>query len=394
MLISFHAFTSKYSKAVAIVYIVICCLIATPENSTIWRIAPLGNQNDECRYYISSRGGDGIGHQMEAKFSCLATAWVLNHTYVHHPVSELEHGADPRTMENLFGMSYVTSILPNKIAVPYDNNTMIPKRHAPKWIGSCNQASWFQSDTKEQAECAEKREQIKVHTFDNCWDYFWCHVESWKDVWQRDIRPLLHLRASTISPSYQRANSTLYLALHVRLGDSGYRRLSSSWCMNVLHHLVLAASEINTIDHVYAVVHSDGSKDEVKDGLGLTSTKIASLVNNNFFEFSLLTKGTNTSPAQAIADMIDADIFIASCSGLSYVAALLRTNPQTILHPETKERPRMVQLGWSMLRVEDDDVWRCAEATPSNASGGCKRWHSVGDFFWSNLMTIATSGAD
>jgi hypothetical protein len=117
---------------------------------------------------------------MEAKMTCLITASALILTYVHQPVREVEHGIDAVAMENLFGVSHVLPLLSNTVLC---NESRMPltKRMPLPWVRCCHKQSWF--DTYHQTydkDAANKDSEVAVpvYTNDNCWDYFWCHLDS------------------------------------------------------------------------------------------------------------------------------------------------------------------------------------------------------------------------
>jgi len=60
------------------------------------------------RCMISSQGGDGMGHQLESKLSCIAVARFLGMEYIHNPLLGNAHGLNSTKMEDFLnlGMPY------------------------------------------------------------------------------------------------------------------------------------------------------------------------------------------------------------------------------------------------------------------------------------------------
>ena len=90
---------------------------------------------------ISARGSDGIGHQLEAKISCIATAAALADLgvqYVHFPLANAEHGVKSHELaviEDIFNLTRFGSLDPATLQVA--------KREPLPWVGHCDERSWF-----------------------------------------------------------------------------------------------------------------------------------------------------------------------------------------------------------------------------------------------------------
>lgn len=353
-----------------------------------------------CRYFISSDGSDGVGHQIEAKLSCLAAAVTLNMTYVHFPIERLEHGTDPTRMEDLFGLSRTIAKLFSHhknvtadydgFATEYDPSIMERADRSPvPWVGHCNEANWFDYKLQEGLDqCDYSGSKIQVHTNDNCWGYFWCHTNVLPSLWQESIVPVL--RESFLEP-FQTAGTgrkkeigTLYVAIHFRRGDvSPLRSVPYRWYRTVLNKVIEAAKARN-ISRFDVTIHSDAPHEIVQRGMSLTerpSLHVA-IYGRDDVEGTL---------EQAVHDMVTCDVFIASKSSLSHAASFMRSAP--VLHPPTDERPRMVHMGWSMLKITGiwwwKKVYHCVRAPPEQKGRACKKWEEATSGFWSQLVATA-----
>mmetsp|Transcript_9006 Transcript_9006/g.24962 ORF Transcript_9006/g.24962 Transcript_9006/m.24962 type:complete len:457 (+) Transcript_9006:91-1461(+) len=364
-----------------------------PPNNKHVVAMPIARETDivplNCHHHITCSGTDGIGHQMEAKFSCLATALALNHTYVHLPVRNLEHGENAVLMENVFGMASAISLLPDTVAVSYDSERMdlVRRKPLPK-VDRCHKISWFDLNGKKKTECSDVKKKTSVYTADNCWDYFWCHVDSWSGLWREvssRLRKRVWRRAGHLSRLVKKRN-TIHVVMHVRLGDVDHIRLQSfEWAVGVVKQLCTAALATSAVEELHLVLHSDGKLEEIQalmDSLTFYSSR--------YFEFEVFGKNSkNASTVQAIVDMISADIMVASDSSLSHTAALLREEQYTVLHPNGT-RPRMVKLGWSMLKIENGILYKCIQAPPTNVrTNDCLVWEVTGSDFWNSIMKRA-----
>jgi hypothetical protein len=340
--------------------------------------------------HISSYSKDGIGHQMEAKLSCLITASVLNWTYVHQPMRQAEHGTDPDAFENLFGMSQAFPYLPN--AVLYDKSTMrLTKRTAG---GRCGENTWF--DTFNQTSCHadiatndSKVEVPVVHTSDNCWDYFWCNLDSFPAQWWETMLPPLRnsfLRGlSGHKSTVKHDDNKLLIVLHMRMGDARKRKADKEWCKLVLRNLYDAASSNG--ERVQINVHSDATHKDVNDMLELHNATMKDSV-------TVYAKDDKNATLEgALYDMVRADILVSSESSLSHVSAMFRTREQGgVIHPDNIVRSKMVSLGWNMLRkVQTGDLWTLEACSKVPERGGlCAEWNALEKSFWSNLVQKQT----
>ena len=253
-------------------------------------------------YYISSASVDGIGHQIEAKLSCLATALMMSSpsrrmTYVHQPIVACEHGEDPHEMERLFNIQTALSHLPPSLALVYDPQVMqLQHNHAlPPFLGRCNnpnnvnQREWMKdtnnnnnnnnniknNNNLHNTSSNNNNNKIVVETSDNCWDYFWCHTDqliiarhhrnssAWKDVVVPLLRKaILHdnnnnnINNNNNNNNNQNKTTLLTIACHLRLGDAGPKRSANfEWYHQILHQLIKAAAAKTNIIIIITTVH-------------------------------------------------------------------------------------------------------------------------------------------
>ena len=170
--------------------------------------------NDFSRCMISSQGVDGIGHQTEAKFSCIASAIFLNMTYIHIPFNKsVGHGIKEKELlrlEDFLGLSNFFPVFNS------ENMTIGPREPLPD-VYKCQERNWFENSIHK--DCTS---DTTVYTGDNCWDHFWCHITDHIDEWNHQVKPLLR-RAyfsspKPILPEFDVAD--INIAVHVRRGDS------------------------------------------------------------------------------------------------------------------------------------------------------------------------------
>ena len=406
---------------------------------SFFNIADLfSNKKHDC--YISSFSVDGIGHQMEAKISCLATALVLNQnratagtwTYMHQPVTILEHDEDPQAMEDLFGFSKVVTDIFNADTMDTVHRDNFACRKRPDdMIKDFNKICPKSKRTSQKAV---------VFNSDSCWDFIYCQNKPLPDEWHSNVVPLLR-RTILSGPSYvnsngqhsdtfvpqktQRILSRCFIVVHIRLGDAYHRRMKSEWIQSVWKNLLDAKDTMNqrmsggnnkasTKDATkfHLAIHSDGSRDEVLELLNFSEESVFITDNYNRNKpgvvdddtisqtlVSLYCRGEkHATVAAAIYDMITADIFISSDSSLSRFVSYLRLPNQDgpSLHPEPVDgRERMgTIMGWSFLRNSENDsrMQLCSNdkaTVPKNQDPArCPHWRTADPSFWSSLFNF------
>ena len=392
-----------------------------------WVSLNLRNNEDESgqrrgRCLISCRGTDGVGHQMEAKLSCLGAAAFHPEdlAYVHVPMNHSDHGTDAVNIEMFFNVAgAVGSGALGDGAEAFDQGTMrtVPREPLP-WVGQCDNPSWF-DEGKVLEECAREKaanpgEKRAVFTADNCWDFFWCRlashpVESSKAWYGRvfpAIREAYYVSPKPEGPFSGNADSgigtTLTVAVHVRRGDSGERKVLAEFYISVVDELWRAAMRMGARPQI--VVHTDGVVEEVTVELALD--KIAAL---DGIDVVVYGRDSRVDLTTVVHHLVEADILVASMSSLSHAAGLLRdanSGRMPVIHPLTRERPGMVALGWTMINtvmrnaeLEDDGKSRMVsyvlvrpETPGKGVSIDTDQWKRLDENFWDNLVRGALKG--
>jgi hypothetical protein len=391
----------------------------TAHDSPVSKVPVASPTKKNC--FISSYSNDGIGHQMEAKISCLATALILNSrevtqgrwTYIHQPVNELQHGQDPSVMEELFGFSKILTEF-------YDPETMeLSTRELLTWPPQPDDMiQVFNGLCPGNNEATEK---AMVFNADNCWDFLYCRNHPLPDEWYTRVVPIIRTTILQGASYVQQGNGDsqqndrffphktnrmpgrCFIVMHIRLGDAEERKMSGDWIHAMWRNLLTAQELLNQQNSTpflsyQLAIHSDGTRDTVLDMLKfseetviymedyddatrvITDDKaktIVSLYCRNEERATLMT---------TVYDMLTADIFITSDSSLSHAGSLLRnvTLDGPTIHPpntggEFREQLGTI-LGWYFLKKSETDttmmLWSNHE------------WNAVVSSFWSNLFMV------
>jgi hypothetical protein len=330
------------------------------------------------RCLISSKGSDGIGHQLESKISCIATAAALEHDleYVHSPMASAEHGTNGTSFETFIG---IQQSLPN-VKVLDEQQFQIQQREPLPWVGKCREPSWFQPEIR-QAQC-QNASATTVFVADNCWDYFYCALKRDENVTVPMEHAFVRLRAGymgirresnavTTSSITEQATRILTLVVHIRRTDSGRRKLSSSYYSHLIRQLVDASP--NGDMQLSVIVHTDQAKSSKRKLLPELGDSYNVTIRDK----------TSVSMQTVFDDMVQADIFVTSRSSLSNAAALMGRVGRPVLYPFDKTRVGLSSLqGWTMLR--------------ESGKGGMERfqrlehaWQAVDGDFYRNIISNA-----
>ena len=379
--------------------------------------------------FISSYSNDGIGHQMEAKISCLATALILNSrevtqgqwTYVHQPVDELQHGQDPVTMEELFGFSKIMTVFYNPETMELSSREILSwPPHPDDMIEVFNSLCPGNS---------EPLENIIVFNADNCWDFLYYQNQPLPDEWYTHVAPLLRTTilqgASYVQQDSggnqqtdrfflhktERIPGRCLIVMHIRLGDAGERQMRADWIQAVWQNLLTAQELVNQQNNenneisspilsYQLAIHSDGMRETVLDMLQFSNETVVFME-----DISLAGSGDDKTKAivslychdeehanlmTTVYDVLTADIFITSDSSLSHAGSLLRNvtlhgptiHPPSSLGDEFREQMGTI-LGWYFLEKAENGT----EMLLWSTSG----WNSVDSSFWSNLFEVFLS---
>ena len=359
------------------------------------KINSLPKASGRERCLISAYGADGVGHQMEAKLSCMATAASLNLTYVHIPMDKAEHGVNALAMERFFGLG--TAVTNLDYAVLFNNTTMQNVKREPlPWVGKCLSTSWFDASIRQSA-CSQVHSattkgvsMLPVFTADNCWDYFWCQLlrepASFGALWRDKIGPILHeaflkdkdsLRWSTVHE-------------HFAIGKIECRGTSSKGrrCTQISQSFLFQGRFLINSDKFTAhkigmrvIIHSDATRHEVAEYLSLTSKDLNDTV--------IYGRDSSVSLELAIYHMVVSDVFLASDSSLSNTAALLRSGP--VITPPNHDRHGMSSLGWRMMNISANAllVFELGSSDGGVSTGGQGRYVLPEQDYWSKLVDEA-----
>jgi len=293
---------------------------------------------------ISSRGADGIGHQMEAKLSCIATAAALDDvTYTHSPLAVAEHLDEQDSHDNVLGDVEQMFGLGEKFPA-LSNTTRIVAREPLPWVGKCSETSWF--DVRPRGvDCSPEIAYVS----DNCWDFFYCALERNE---AEVVRPMVDALQKVYGAGDTEQQSKVYgdvvdpdlpltVAVHIRRTDG--RKLSYEHFINVMGHLRDVTADVRF------VVHSDEKKNIVFE-------QIAKPLMKRYHDDErgvevVIREPRSTTLTQVLQELIGADVLIASMSSLSNTAGLYNLGQRPVLAPYDKERKGLTNLpGWYVLQ--------------------------------------------
>jgi len=311
-----------------------------------------GRSQNAC--LVTSYGTDGIGHQLEAKLSCIAVAAASRGqlSYAHRPMDEAQHGANASKAEDFFGVGHAVPKLP--YAVAYDAGTMITRERSPlPFMGVCHETSWFDSGIrgpacKKAASGSEGRRV--VFQADNCFDEFYCSVIS-KDqggaaaTWRKKVLPVLRGALFRTIDNRTLVSSQhpgiLLVSAHARRGDGKTRGASGAHLQSIIRGLGRAWN-----GRVNVTIHTDGHTKEVLEEIG-------TIDEDGRINVRALGSGDGVSLEAACLDIIRADVFLASDSSLSRACGLYRNqDPSTVVHPSSAFLPPhlLARFGWTVAK--------------------------------------------
>jgi hypothetical protein len=275
---------------------------------------------------------------LEAKLSCIATAALLDDIrYVHSPIDDTEHGIEGAKFENFIGLSSSFGKMKYVFQGILDEEQMVVRERLPlPWVGQCRKQSWFQPKIR-KSQCEEAvQSKTTVFVNDNCWDFFYCELKegdpSIVDNVQRTFSTLYQGYMQTHEPVFQKH---LTVVAHVRRGDSGQRKIGSSFYSNIIRHLIDASGGA-----LHVIIHTDSNVTDRK-----------SLLPELELSYDVTIRDKDSSITSAFNDMVQADIFLASRSSFSNAAALLSRPGRPTLYPLDKTRLGLSSLnGFHILR--------------------------------------------
>lgn len=304
-------------------------LTSTPPNE-LALVPMLAKQQPQCR--ISSRGSDGVGHQLEAKLSCIATAAALDDLqYVHSPMTSAEHATNPFEFEDFLGLqkSY-QGLEAVHDAVLVDGNPLIRERSPLPRVGTCREASWFNADRR-IPQCRNATPGT-VFLADNCWDFFYCSLKRGDNV--TEMQKVLDVLSKGYATRHH-GFSRLTAVVHIRRADSRKRQSSGTFYTRLIQELVDAADQ-----HLQVIVHTD-EKNPSRERLLPQLDK----------KYEVTIRGRAVPLQEVFNDMAQADILVASKSSLSNSAGMMGRQGRPVLYPFDKSRQGLSNLkGWRVLR--------------------------------------------
>jgi hypothetical protein len=232
--------------AVAIAALTTCDYATTATARRMMNVV-LQTDTKRSKCMISSCGSDGVGHQLEAKLSCIATAAALAEEleYIHTPMTIAEHGVDPKPFEALVGIP----------AQHNNNSTRFDYQNRPRSaIGNCMTVP-FESETRNE-DC-QKHSDSTVFVSDNCWDFFYCELEKGDPKIKKRMEEALAQVAAAYMQKNQKQprtpNDPLSVVVHMHRGDG--KRTHSGYYANLIRGLVDASTQQD--DRLKIIIHTD-----------------------------------------------------------------------------------------------------------------------------------------
>jgi hypothetical protein len=261
-------------------------------------LAPAGRSN--CK--LATAGCcDGMGHRLEAAFSCIAVAHELGMTYVHQPFVFRGHKNSGRSYQQLdvIGAGHAQwNASMHAVRVP---TLFHPARHG-----------WF--ERLGASGCADDSAST-VYEADNCWERFWPYVverdraSGWFAV-QAGIAAAARFDRAGVRHRSPWPAEAIAVAVHVRRADTAWQQLPNAYYIAVMaamrtRHAVSGAAH----RPLRFEVHHNDVTNETRDAfVGVSDTHVLS---------------PKTSALEALQRMAAADVVVLSHSGMSVSAALL-----------------------------------------------------------------------
>jgi hypothetical protein len=277
---------------------------------------PMPEKKKRCM--ISARSGDGIGHQIDGKLSCIAVAIELGYEYIHYPIGGADHIHNGAAMETFLNLGNCFR--------KFDKDTMrLESTKRWPWVGPCDdKSSWFNRAYKNQsADCTLEDDPTILYIGDNCWDQFWCRtIPQNSKLWYDKVLPIVQTSYySTPKPDNHYVSTDINVAVHIRRGDAPDRALDDEYyvkAMLLIQHryrdmLSSSSSSSNTKKTGLKFwIHTDMKKED--------STHLSHYEHHDL-NIEWCFEGTS-SIEEVIHQIVTSDIFILSRSGFSYGLAL------------------------------------------------------------------------
>lgn len=257
---------------------------------------------------ISCRGTDGVGHQLEAKISCMVVARELGMSYVYYPLA-----GHARHFENFFGLG--------RRAVGPGSLIMTDRKPLPH-VGKCDLPSWLD---------APRCEAGRVYIADNCWDYLFCHTvrsPRFAELWAEVRTEILEDYYATPKPETGFAANQTNILVHIRRGDAAWMIQSDSYFLGAIRALRTRFPGARFWIHT-------NEPGELNAEYTATDTVVAQARMRTTED----SRGWENATARMMHQFIEADVLILSWSSLSNALGLL-SRAHLILYPACeRERP-------------------------------------------------------
>ena len=322
---------------------------------------------------ISSYGDDGIGHRVASDLSCIAVAHELGLRFMWKPWAQLQHThnrREVRELQRFFGFyADHPQITPHM--------RMVPRMPLP-WVGRCHWHGWLDVVAANRTRC--EADGVTVYDADNCWDRFWC-----KTIFTGALQAVLPPARARLQLRLPRTPvmepDLIHVALHVRAGDAGYRRLPGNYYWTVAK--AIAARHARFVEERGAGtrlamkfwVHTNSKQTVPKEVEG---HPVEVVLAKGFFR-------SGQGLQESLSLMLQADILVMSISSLSDVVALL--GGMVAVYPRCHSEHQPLP-GWHVVSCEpekvslDDICWPPTRRSANGRSrepmapGGCRNNHT------------------
>ena len=191
---------------------------------------------------ITQRGADGMGHQLEAKLSCIAVAKYLSKDfrYVHVPFHHLAHRghATQKTLEALQMEKFLGlgELFRN---FEWKSKELELQRIEVVWVGQCHKTGWIRKVELGQVSC--KNDNKTLYWLADCWERFYCYGFTESGYWYTILPTIQQAYYSTAKPDpdwLEGMSSGPWgpkVVVHIRRGDGSY--LPDAWYLKQINAL-------------------------------------------------------------------------------------------------------------------------------------------------------------
>ena len=287
---------------------------------------------------VASRSFDGLGHQLEAKLSCIAATRHFGFEYVHAAFKGKAHRENLGSLERTLLPGFASAFR------RYDRQRMQSRPRAPAFArtfpflrpctcctppplsSSCSALGWG-NDTRSSSDSwllqaatnlSFRRSTCcgdTVHVADNCFDFLYCHPD-WPGIWT-NVLPDVHRMFGKLSlPADDAANGSsrwgATVVLHIRCGDAFERALPIAYYARAIREMRETLGRGQHTRPPLFRVQTDAP-----------GVHIETLLSGPDVIFDYANHADNGSLALAFQRMVSADVLVIARSSLSMAAALL-----------------------------------------------------------------------